>query len=63
MANYFLQGSDGFLIMDDPLVDMDPGRRKNAARVLKGYAKGKQVIIFTCHPEHARILGGPTAKL
>ncbi|MFH1435598.1 MAG: AAA family ATPase [Pseudomonadota bacterium] len=63
MANYFLRGSDGFLIMDDPLVDMDPSRRKKAARVLKAYAKAKQVIVFTCHPDHAKILGGPTAKL
>jgi exonuclease SbcC len=63
MANYFLKEANGFLIMDDPLVDLDPERQKKAAEVLKEYAKQKQVLIFTCHPSHAELLGGHQIKL
>lgn len=58
MANYFLDGEDGFLLMDDPLVNLDPGRQLRAGELLRDFAKDKQVIIFTCNPEHARLLNG-----
>lgn len=58
MANYFLKEANGFLMMDDPLVNMDPGRQKKTAELIKAYANKKQVIIFTCHPSHAELLGG-----
>jgi len=58
MANYFLKEIEAFLVMDDPFVDMDPGRQSNAASLLKEYSKIKQLIIFTCHPTHADLMGG-----
>ena len=58
MANYFLKEQEAFLVMDDPFVDMDPGRQSNAANLLKEYSKKKQIIIFTCHPTHADLMGG-----
>ncbi len=58
MANYFLKEPEAFLVMDDPFVDMDPGRQSNAANLLKEYSKTKQLIIFTCHPTHADLMGG-----
>ena len=58
MANYFLKEKEAFLVMDDPFVDMDPGRQSNAANLLKEYSKTKQLIIFTCHPTHADLIGG-----
>lgn len=58
MANYFLKDTDGFLVLDDPLVDLDPVRQQRAAELLKAYAKAKQIIIFTCHPSHADLLDG-----
>ncbi len=58
MANYFLKEQEAFLVMDDPFVDMDPGRQSNAANLLKEYSKTKQLIIFTCHPTHADLMGG-----
>ena len=57
MANYFLKDQEAFLVMDDPLVDMDSSRQSNAADLLKEYSKTKQLIIFTCHPGHADLLG------
>ena len=65
MAAVFLNGRRGFLVMDDPLVDMDPSRRRQAAALLRDYAEddGRQVIVFTCHPSHAEILGGRKVEL
>jgi exonuclease SbcC len=60
MAGFFLNGRPGFLVMDDPLVDMDPSRQEQAAALLREYAEenGRQVIVFTCFPGHAEVLGG-----
>ena len=58
MASHFLKEAKGFIMMDDPMVDMDPKRQKKAADLLNQYAEHKQVMIFTCHPSHAELLGG-----
>lgn len=58
MAKYFLKEAEGFLIMDDPFVDMDPERQQRAGEIIRKFAEDKQVVIFTCHPMHAKILGG-----
>ncbi len=63
MARWFLEGRDGFLILDDPFVDLDPERQEAAATLLKHFAKEKQVILLTCHPRHAELLGGATISL
>ncbi|MBU8912861.1 MAG: AAA family ATPase [Spirochaetales bacterium] len=42
-------------ILDDPLVDMDPSRRAAAAGALSAFAEHPQVIVLTCHPEHAAL--------
>jgi exonuclease SbcC len=56
MASYFLEEQDGFLLLDDPMVDLDPERQQLTANTLKRFAEDKQVIIFTCHPSHAEML-------
>jgi len=58
MAEYFLQDKSGFLILDDPLVDMDAGRQALAAEQINEFAKTKQVIFLTCHPQTAKMLKG-----
>jgi ABC-type lipoprotein export system ATPase subunit len=63
MARYFLVGLRGFLVMDDPLVDIDPERQSAAAKVIQNFARDKQVIIVTCHPSHAELLGGHVIHL
>jgi len=63
MARYFLKGMRGFAVMDDPLVDMDPERQLAAAKVIQNFALDKQVILVTCHPVHAQLLGGHLIKL
>jgi len=56
MASHFLEGLHGFLVLDDPMVDFDPERQRITAAVLKEFAVDKQVIVFTCHPGHAKLL-------
>jgi DNA repair protein SbcC/Rad50 len=63
MARYFLKDSEGFLVLDDPLVDMDPDRQGAAAKIIQNFAAEKQVIVMTCHPSHADLLAGNTIRL
>ncbi len=58
MASFFLRDSDGFLMLDDPLSEMDPERQKAAAAALRAFAEERQLILFTCHPASAEMLGG-----
>ena len=63
MANHFLMDANGMLMLDDPLVDLDPRRQEKAADAFRDFAEQKQVIIFTCHPHHAELLGGNRIEL
>ena len=55
--------NSGFLVMDDPLVNVDPARQEKAAELMKEHAFNKQVLIFTCHSMHAELLDGNQIKL
>jgi len=63
MAEYFLRDKSGFLVLDDPLVDMDSGRQALAAEQIKEFAKHKQVIFLTCHPQTAEMLSDKCIKM
>jgi len=54
-AEVYLTDMDGFLMLDDPFTELDPERRRHAATVLQEMAEEKQMILFTCHPEHAQL--------
>ena len=59
MASHFLRGLDGFLVLDDPLVDLDDvGRQQGAVNVIQEFAREKQIIVLTCKEGHAQLLGG-----
>ena len=62
LAEYAVGDNGGFVIFDDPLVDMDPERRARAAEAIRRFATKHQTIILTCHPEHAEALGGTTVS-
>jgi len=53
LAEWYLEGTGGFVVLDDPFTDMDPARRQAAGRSLKDFSKSNQVIYFTCHLAHA----------
>jgi len=63
MAEYFLRDKSGFLILDDPLVDMDSGRQALAAEQINEFAKTRQVIFLTCHSQTAEMLSGKCIKM
>jgi len=63
MADYFLAGKEGFLVLDDPLVDMDLARQELAAQQIKEFARKKQVIFLTCHTHTADLLNGSSIKI
>jgi uncharacterized protein YhaN len=54
LAELYLDGMEGFLVLDDAFTDMDPNRRRAAERSLGAFAENRQVVFFTCHPDHAR---------
>ncbi len=64
MAQVLGRDKKGLLLLDDPLVNLDPAHAERAAREIQGFsAQGWQVVIFTCHPGHAEILGGSRIEL
>ena len=58
LAETALRDAEAPLLLDDPLVDMDPQRRAGAARAIAEYGAERQVILFTCHPNHADLFAG-----
>lgn len=63
LAEYAIGDAGGFVIFDDPLVDMDPDRRAVACEAISEFSAVCQTIVLTCHPEHARELGGTLVEL
>ncbi len=57
LETFFPKGG-GLVVLDDDLLDMDPGRRTQAAKLLQRFAEHNQVIFTTCDPEIANLLGG-----
>jgi len=58
LTEHFLQEQSGFLILDDPMVDMDPERRKAVVKAIREFSTDTQVLVMTCHPDHAEELVG-----
>ncbi len=48
-------GSGLPVLMDDVLVNFDPGRRRGAAEAIAELASERQVVFFTCHPDTAAL--------
>jgi exonuclease SbcC len=63
MAGVVIGDRGGFLLLDDPLVDLDPDRQAAAAAMLCEFSADRQTIVFTCHPAHAQLLGGDLVRL
>ncbi len=53
-----LGDNQGFVVLDDCLVDLDPYRKEKAAEIIKEFAQKHQVIFVTCSPDTAKLLGG-----
>lgn len=58
VLEFFFQEEGGVIVLDDVMLDMDPGRRINSAKLLKSFSEKNQVIFTTCDPIIADMLGG-----
>jgi uncharacterized protein YhaN len=63
LAEFYLEGRKGFLILDDVMVNMDPERVALSASIIQDFASRYQVLYCTCHPAHAEALGGNRISL
>lgn len=53
LCDHLLDNKPAVIALDDPLVDMDPKRRLQAVEAIHEFSKKHQVLIMTCHPDHA----------
>ena len=63
ILEYILGDRNGFLILDDCLVDLDPNRKERAVKLIAEFASKHQVIFTTCSPDTAQLLGGNLIKM
>ncbi|MCC5908803.1 MAG: AAA family ATPase [Balneolaceae bacterium] len=63
LTEYFLQDQTGFIVLDDPMVDMDPERRDKASKAIEEFANDRQVLVMTCHPEHAELIKNKESEI
>ncbi|MDY6826516.1 MAG: SMC family ATPase [Bacillota bacterium] len=63
MSRYLLEDEEGFVIMDDPLISLDPERKQSAAELIREFAAERQLIITTFDPETAALLGGNVLEI
>ena len=54
---------NGYVCLDDCLVDLDPMRKQQSVNIIKDFAKDNQVIFTTCDPLTADLLGGNIIQL
>jgi DNA repair exonuclease SbcCD ATPase subunit len=62
MAEAYLQGRGGFVMLDDPLVHFDKDRMAVAADVVRTFSASTQVLFFTCHDQQAGRLEGQATQ-
>jgi len=62
MAEAYLQGQGGFIMLDDPLVHFDKDRMAVAADVVRTFSVSTQVLFFTCHDQQAARLEQRAAR-
>lgn len=63
LLKYLFDGEKGFLILDDPLVDLDPKRKDESIALIKEFSKDYQIIFTTCSPKTATELDGNIIRL
>ena len=54
---------NGYVCLDDCLVDLDPIRKQQSVNLIQDFAKDNQVIFTTCDPQTAELLGGNIINL
>ena len=63
LLKHIFKDRNGYVILDDCLVDLDPIRKEKSVKLIQDFAEDNQVIFTTCDPETARLLGGSIINL
>ena len=58
LFDQLFEDTEGFLVLDDCLVNLDPDRRAWSIDLIRQQADRHQILFTTCNPETARDLGG-----
>lgn len=63
LLKHIFDEKQGYVILDDCLVDLDPMRKRQSIDLINDFAKDYQIIFTTCDPETANMLGGNIIEL
>lgn len=63
LLKHIFSDRQGYVVLDDCLVDLDPIRKGQAISLINDFAKDYQIIFTTCSPETAEMLGGRIIQL
>lgn len=63
LLEHIFQAGQGWVVLDDCLVDLDSDRRGEVVRIIREYANENQVIFTTCSLDTAQLLGGNTIRV
>ena len=63
LLKHIFNNKQGYVILDDCLVDLDPIRKRQAISLIHDFAKDYQIIFTTCSPETAEMLGGKIIEI
>ena len=58
MLEYLFPNGGGLAVFDDPFVDMDENRVKQACSLISKYAEKNQVIFMTCDSKYQNLMEG-----
>jgi uncharacterized protein YhaN len=62
-AELALEGKEGFLLLDDPFVNLDEEREESARELIRAFSEKRQTIVCTCRKDRADALGGARVDL
>lgn len=63
LLKHIFNDRQGYVVLDDCLVDLDPIRKGQAISLINDFAKDYQIIFTTCSPETAEMLAGKIIEL
>ncbi len=63
LLKHIFNDRQGYVVLDDCLVDLDPVRKSQAIMLINDFAKDYQIIFTTCSPDTAQMLGGKIIEI
>ncbi len=63
LLEQLFKDTQGFIIMDDCLVNLDLDRKKEAVELINTFTENNQIIFTTCDPDTAEMLGGNVVRV